>query len=121
MATPLFLRRRGRLHFVSIALVASPLALFGALAHANCTTTGQTTVCDTAAPNPTTTTVGTGNVAAEDNRVVTVQTGSTVGVGNTSAIAVRDNANITVESDATVSADRRLHGLNGKAGVRWGW
>ncbi|CAJ0794278.1 hypothetical protein LMG19083_02556 [Ralstonia psammae] len=105
MSTPLFQRRRGRLQFVSIALVASPLALFGALAHADCTTTGQTTVCDTAAPNPSTSTVGTGNVAAEDNRTVTVQTGSTLAVGDTSAIAVRDNANITVQSGGTVSAN----------------
>ncbi|CAJ0865501.1 hypothetical protein R20233_01235 [Ralstonia sp. LMG 32965] len=105
MSTPLFQRRRGRLQFVSIALVASPFALFGALAHADCTTTGQTTVCDSAAPNPTTSTIGAGNVAAEDNRAVTVQTGSTVAVGDTSAIAVRDNANITVQSGATVSAN----------------
>jgi outer membrane autotransporter protein len=101
----LFLRRRGRLQFVSIALAASPLALFGALAHANCTTTGQTTVCDATTPNPTTTTVGTGNFAAEDNRIITVQTGSTLGVGDTSAIAVRDNANITVQTGGTVSAN----------------
>ena len=105
MSTPLFHRRRGRLQFISIALVASPLALFGALAHAACTTTGQTTVCDTAAPNPTSSTVGTGNVAAEDNRVVTVQNGSTLAVGDTSAIAVRDNANITVQTGGTVSAN----------------
>ncbi|HWV06571.1 autotransporter outer membrane beta-barrel domain-containing protein [Ralstonia sp.] len=105
MSTPLFQRRRGRLQFVSIALVASPFALFGALAHADCTTTGQTTVCDTAAPNPTTSTVGTGNVAAEDNRTVTVQNGSTLAVGDTSAIAVRDNANITVQTGGTVSAN----------------
>ena len=105
MSTPLFQRRRGRLQFVSIALVASPFALFGALAHADCTTTGQTTVCDTAAPNPATSTVGTGNVAAEDNRTVTVQNGSTLAVGDTSAIAVRDNANITVQAGGTVSAN----------------
>lgn len=105
MSTPLFQRRRGRLQFVSIALVASPFALFGALAHADCTTTGQTTVCDTAAPNPATSTVGTGNVAAEDNRTVTVQNGSTLAVGDTSAIAVRDNANITVQTGGTVSAN----------------
>ena len=105
MSTLLFQRRRGRLQFISIALVASPLALFGALAHAACTTTGQTTVCDTAAPNPTSSTVGTGNVAAEDNRVVTVQNGSTLAVGDTSAIAVRDNANITVQAGGTVSAN----------------
>ncbi|MFT0735861.1 autotransporter outer membrane beta-barrel domain-containing protein [Ralstonia wenshanensis] len=105
MSTPLFQRRCGRLQFVSIALVASPFALFGALAHADCTTTGQTTVCDTAAPNPATPTVGTGNVAAEDNRTVTVQNGSTLAVGDTSAIAVRDNANITVQAGGTVSAN----------------
>lgn len=105
MSTPLFQRRRARLQFVSIALVASPFALFGALAHADCTTTGQTTVCDTAAPNPATSTVGTGNVAAEDNRTVTVQNGSTLAVGDTSAIAVRDNANITVQTGGTVSAN----------------
>ncbi|CAJ0800275.1 autotransporter outer membrane beta-barrel domain-containing protein [Ralstonia holmesii] len=105
MSTPLFQRRRGRLQFVSIALVASPFALFGALAHADCTTTGQTTVCDAAATNPTTSTVGTGNVAAEDNRTVTVQNGSTLAVGDTSAIAVRDNANITVQTGGSVSAN----------------
>lgn len=104
MATPLLQRRRGRFHAVSIALAASPFALFGALAHAGCVTTGLTTVCDATSPNPFTSTVGTGDEASEDNRVVTVRTDSTLAVGDTSAIALRDNARITVESGATVSA-----------------
>lgn len=73
-------------------------------AHAACATTGQSTICDSNAPNPTTSTIGNGNVASEDNRTVTVQNGSSVAVGDENAISLRDNANVTVQSGGTVSA-----------------
>lgn len=88
---------------LSIALVASPLALYGLEAQATCTTTGTTTTCDATSPNPWTQTVGTGNKAVEDNRTVTVQTGSTISVGSANAISLRDNANINVQGGAMVS------------------
>ncbi|MDA6864681.1 hypothetical protein OSL55_27145, partial [Escherichia coli] len=52
---------------------------------------------------PWTQTVCTGNKAVEDNRTVTVQTGSTISVGSANAIRLRDNANINVQGGATVS------------------
>ncbi|CAJ0856981.1 hypothetical protein R20233_00457 [Ralstonia sp. LMG 32965] len=88
---------------LSMALVASPLTLFAIAAKAACVTSGATTTCDAAAPNPWSQTVGTGNNAAEDNRTVTVQPGSTVNVGSANAISLRDNANIHVQGGATVS------------------
>lgn len=84
--------------FGGVALLL-PLA-----AHADCTTVAVTTTCDTDAPNPWTTTVGTGNVVAADNRIVDVQAGGQIAVGNANAISLRDNANIHVGSGSTVSA-----------------
>ncbi|TAL55291.1 MAG: autotransporter outer membrane beta-barrel domain-containing protein [Pandoraea sp.] len=90
------------------AILLFPFLVFQAAcmstAHAACTTTGQSTICDSSAPNPTTSTIGNGNVASEDNRTVTVQNGSSVAVGDENAISVRDNANVTVQSGGTVSA-----------------
>lgn len=45
------LRRRKRQRMLSIALVASPLALYGLEAQATCTTTGTTTTCDATVSN----------------------------------------------------------------------
>lgn len=88
---------------LSMALVASPLTLFAIAAKAACVTTGATTTCDATSPNPWSQTVGTGNNAAEDNRTVTVQSGSTISVGSANAISLRDGANIHVQNGATVS------------------
>ncbi|WP_199030813.1 autotransporter outer membrane beta-barrel domain-containing protein [Ralstonia sp. ASV6] len=96
-------RRRERQRMLSMALVASPLTLFAIAAKAACVTSGAVTTCDTTNPNPWTQTVGTGNKAVEDNRTVTVQTGSTISVGSANAISLRDNANINVQGGATVS------------------
>ena len=59
--------------------------------------------CDTAAPNPWTTTVGEGNVVAGDNRTVNVGAGSQIAVGNANAISLRDGAIITVANGGVVS------------------
>lgn len=75
-----------------------------ALAAAECVTTGTTTVCTTAAPNPWVATVGEGNVAAADNRTVEVQAGARIAVGDANAISLRDNANIHVGTAAVVSS-----------------
>lgn len=88
---------------LSMALVASPLTVFAIAAKAACVTSGAVTTCDATSPNPWSQTVGTGNNAAEDNRTVTVQTGSTINVGSANAISLRDNANIRVQDGATVS------------------
>ncbi|PLC42620.1 hypothetical protein C0Q88_11755 [Ralstonia pickettii] len=96
-------RRRERQRMLSMTLVASPLTLFAIAAKAACVTSGATTTCDATASNPWSQTVGTGNNAAEDNRTVTVQTGSTINVGSANAISLRDNANVRVQNGATVS------------------
>jgi outer membrane autotransporter protein len=73
-------------------------------AYAACNTSGPITSCDASATNPWTTPVGTGNVAAEDGRTVTVGTGSQLAIGDANAISLRDNANVTVQNGGTVSA-----------------
>lgn len=82
--------------------IAALLVSFGA--QADCVTTGTTTTCTTAAPNPHPTRIGNGNVAAEDARTVDVQAGAQLVVGNDTAISLRDAANIHVGTGATVSA-----------------
>ncbi len=82
--------------------IAALLASFGA--QADCVTTGTTTTCTTAAPNPYPTRIGNGNIAAEDGRTVDVQAGTQLVVGNDTAISLRDAANIHVGTGATVSA-----------------
>lgn len=77
------------------------VALIPALAHANCTTVGLTTTCDTSAPSPWTTTIGTGPTTASGSNV-TVGPNAQIIVGDSSAIALSDNANIVVQSGALV-------------------
>lgn len=77
------------------------VALIPALAHANCTTVGSSTTCDTSAPSPWTTTIGAGPSEPSGSQV-TVGTNAQIVVGNTSAIALSDNANIVVQSGALV-------------------
>ena len=79
-----------------ISLVSLLLASTSTIALANCVTTGNTTICDTAAPNPYTSTIGTGPGVANDNKTVIVDTGAQITVGNVSAISLQDNASITV-------------------------
>nr|WP_238531363.1 autotransporter outer membrane beta-barrel domain-containing protein [Collimonas fungivorans] len=80
------------------------LSVVPGTAYAACNTAGQITTCDASAPNPWVTTVGAGNVAAENGRTVTIGTGSQLAVGDANAISLRDNANVTVQNGATVSA-----------------
>ena len=77
------------------------LALIPALAHANCTTAGSTTTCDTSAPTPWTSTIGTGATTASGSSV-TVGNNAQIVVGDSSAIALSDNATIVVQSGALV-------------------
>lgn len=89
----------------AFALLTVPGIVFLSVnADAACITTGQTTACDASAPNPTTSIIGTGNNAAEDNRVVTIQNGSSVAVGDSNAISLRDRANVSVLTGGSVSA-----------------
>ncbi|WP_236904291.1 autotransporter outer membrane beta-barrel domain-containing protein [Collimonas fungivorans] len=74
-------------------------------AYAACNTSGQSTICDTGTPNPWTTTIGAGNLAAEDGRTITVGAGSRIAVGDANAISLRDGANIRVQNGGTVSAN----------------
>lgn len=77
------------------------VALIPALAHANCTTSGSTTTCDTTAPSPWTSTIGTGPTTASNSQVI-VGPDAQIVVGNTSAIALSDNSSIVVQSNALV-------------------
>ncbi|MFL9959331.1 autotransporter outer membrane beta-barrel domain-containing protein [Paraburkholderia nemoris] len=77
------------------------IALIPALAHANCTTSGTTTTCDTSSPSPWTTQIGTGPTTASGAQV-TVGSNAQVVLGNSSAIALSDNANIVVQTGALV-------------------
>ncbi len=85
----------------STLAVLGYIALIPALAHANCTTTGTTTTCDTTAPSPWSTIIGTGPTTASGAQV-TVGAGAQIVVGDSSAIALADNANIVVKSGALV-------------------
>jgi outer membrane autotransporter protein len=85
----------------TVLAVLGYVALIPALAHANCTTVGVTTTCDTSAPSPWSTTIGTGPSTASGSQV-TVGTNAQIVVGNSSAIALSDNANIEVQSGALV-------------------
>jgi outer membrane autotransporter protein len=77
------------------------LAFIPALAHANCTTAGSTTTCDTSAPSPWTTMIGSGPATAAGANV-TVGPNAQIVVGDSSAIALSDNANVVVQSGALV-------------------
>ena len=61
---------------------------------ANCITSGAVTTCDTAAPNPYTNRVGTGQ--ADNGRTVNVNAGATIATVNNNAISLGDNATITI-------------------------
>lgn len=85
----------------STIAVLGYVALIPALAHANCTTTGANTTCDSTAPSPWTTIIGTGPTTASGAQV-TVGPNAQIVVGDSSAIALSDNANIVVQSGALV-------------------
>lgn len=79
------------------------IALIPALAHANCTTVGAATTCDSTSPSPWTTMIGTGPSTASGSQV-TVGPNAQIVVGDSSAIALSDNATITVKSGALVQS-----------------
>ena len=85
----------------STIAVLGYVALIPALAHANCTTSGAITTCDSTAPSPWTTTIGTGPTTASGSQVI-VGPNAQIVVGDSSAIALSDNANIAVKSGALV-------------------
>lgn len=89
-----------RLSPVCSAVLAS-FALLPTLAYANCTTAGNDTTCDTSAPSPWTSTIGSGHGTAA-GRSVTVGAGAQIATGDASAIALSDSASIVVQSDAVV-------------------
>ena len=95
-------------------LIPSAASLIPSDAQAACTTNGSRTTCDTAAPNPWTSRVGTGR--NYNNATVEVSPGSTIGVGNTNAISVGDGATINVRSGATVTNSTTTNG-NGLFGT----
>ncbi|SFC73050.1 autotransporter outer membrane beta-barrel domain-containing protein [Collimonas sp. OK412] len=98
-------RYRFALSAASSLLLIPVLSMKPGTAYAACSTSGQSTICDASAANPWTTSVGRGNLAAEDGRTVTVGAGSRIAVGDTNAISLRDNADITLQNGGTVSAN----------------
>src|SRR6516165_10768079 len=77
------------------ALLASMAVALPSSALANCTTSGTTVTCDSSAPNPFTTTIGTGPSTASGT-TVNVGTNAQVVVGDANAISLGNNATITV-------------------------
>lgn len=77
------------------------ISLLPALAHANCTTSGAITTCDTSLPSPWSAQIGTGPATASGAQV-TIGSNAQVIVGDSSAIALSDNSNIVVQSGALV-------------------
>ncbi|MGN6648963.1 autotransporter family protein [Trinickia sp.] len=77
------------------------IALVPALAQANCSTVGTATTCDSTAPSPWTTMIGTGSTTASGS-TVTVGPNAQISLGDSSAIALSDNATVTVQAGAVV-------------------
>ena len=77
------------------------LLMLPLMAHANCTTAGNATTCDTAAPSPWTTTVGAGRDTPVGS-TVTIGQGSQIVTGDAPAISLSDNSNIVIQSGALV-------------------
>ncbi|PFH10045.1 outer membrane autotransporter protein [Collimonas sp. PA-H2] len=105
-------RRRFALSAVSFLLLMPAASVIPVAAYAACSTASRATICDASAANPWTTTIGGGNLATEDGRMVTVGAGSRIAVGDANAISLRDNANIRVQNGGAVSANGiRSNGL----------
>ncbi|HWX01103.1 autotransporter outer membrane beta-barrel domain-containing protein [Collimonas sp.] len=98
-------RRRFALSAVSSLLLLPAASVIPVAAYAACSTAGRSTICDSSAANPWTTTIGGGNLTAEDGRTVIVGAGSRIAVGDANAISLRDNANIRVQNGGAVSAN----------------
>jgi len=83
------------------ALLASMAVALPSPAQANCTTSGTTVTCDSSAPNPYTTTIGTGTSTAPGT-TVNVGTNAQVVVGDANAISLGNNATITIAGGGLV-------------------
>ena len=83
------------------ALLASMAVALPSPAQANCTTSGTTVTCDSSAPNPYTTTIGTGTPTAPGT-TVNVGTNAQVVVGDANAISLGNNATITIAGGGLV-------------------
>src|SRR5579859_3210804 len=77
---------------VCLAVMTS-LSLLASQAYANCTTASNATTCDTNAPSPYTSSIGTGNSTAS-GASVTLQPNAQIVVGNVSDISFGNNATI---------------------------
>src|SRR5579864_9387256 len=77
------------------------IAAIPSLSYANCTASNDTKTCDTSAPSPWTSTIGTGPTTAS-GAGVTIGPNAQVVVGDASAIALADRATIVVQSGAQV-------------------
>lgn len=84
--------------------VSAALSAFSGLANADCITTGSSTICDTASPNPYSSTVGAGLATASGASVV-VNSGAEISVNNANAISLGNNASITLLSGAIVQGN----------------
>ncbi len=85
----------------AVTAASAVLAFLPASVYANCTTTGLNTVCDTTAPSPWTSTIGTGS-STPTGSTITLNPGSQLVVGDASAISVGQNTTITVGSGSLV-------------------
>jgi hypothetical protein len=99
------------------ALLASISVALPSPAQANCTTSGTTVTCDSSAPNPWTTTIGTGPSTASGT-TVNVGTNAQVVVDSSSAsmgpaISLGNSATITVAGGALVQNAGAGSGLYG--------
>ncbi len=97
------------------ALLLAGVGSFAATsARADCVTTGLSTTCDSTAPNPFGTPIGTG--PGDDGRSVTVLPGAGITTGNASAISLGNGASIvvdgTVQNSATFSSGNYGTGAN---------
>lgn len=85
----------------AVTAASAVLAFLPASVYANCTTTGIDTVCDTTAPSPWTSTIGTGS-STPAGATVTLEPNAQLIVGDASAISLFENSTITVGAGATV-------------------
>ncbi|UVK42946.1 autotransporter-associated beta strand repeat-containing protein [Mesorhizobium sp. AR07] len=100
----------------SAAIVILPVALCPTSAVAACVTVGTTTTCDTAAPNPFPSTVGSGP-AAPLGSTVNLLSNAQIVVGNANALSLADGATITLSSGAVLqNASTGTGGLYGTGG-----
>ena len=99
-------RQASRASLLQLSLFGAPvlIALSPLPAIADCVTSGLTTICSTAAPNPFPTRVGNGPVPAEDGRTVIVVNGASIVTGDVAAISLRDGGTITVQSGGSVQS-----------------